>query len=205
MSRVLFRPIEQWPGAFTPARERKSAHFTEEWAKVTADLERELEWLGSHEVVVQLACDESAMRLDGGLRAGANPSHPGVIVSFESKHGPLRYHCDQYDRWRGNLRAISLTLTALRAINRYGAAKANEQYRGWNALPPGGIAVGPAMTKDEAERFLIEMAGGNDDGESRSYQDLWRRAATRHHPDKGGDPAVFRRLTEARDLLVAKR
>lgn len=32
----------------------------------------------------------------------------------------------------------------------------------------------------------------------------WRIAARATHPDTGGDPATFRRVTEARDLLVGE-
>ena len=31
----------------------------------------------------------------------------------------------------------------------------------------------------------------------------FRRQAQKHHPDKGGDPAIFRRLVEARDRALA--
>lgn len=37
------------------------------------------------------------------------------------------------------------------------------------------------------------------------HQSLWREAAKTHHPDAGGDPVLFRQLTEARDLLIRER
>ena len=35
-------------------------------------------------------------------------------------------------------------------------------------------------------------------------QTAYRAAAAKHHPDRGGDPELFRRLTAARDLLAPK-
>jgi hypothetical protein len=31
----------------------------------------------------------------------------------------------------------------------------------------------------------------------------FRQQAHKHHPDKGGDPAIFRRLVEAKDRALA--
>ena len=59
-------------------------------------LDRELSKLGAHSVVIELALDEGDIRLDGLPRADARPRHPGVIVSFDSKHGPLRYGTDAF-------------------------------------------------------------------------------------------------------------
>jgi hypothetical protein len=53
--------------------------------------------------VIELALDEGDIRLDGLPRAHARPRHPGVIVSFDSKHGPLGYGTDAFP----DLRAAS--------------------------------------------------------------------------------------------------
>jgi len=76
----------------------------------------------------------------------ARPKSPGVVLFFNGKHGEIAMPCDTYDSWTANLRALSLTLTALRAVDRYGASKSGEQYRGWQqlsapALPPGPMEV----------------------------------------------------------------
>jgi hypothetical protein len=64
--------------------------------------------------------------------------------------------------------------------------------------------MGAAMTIDQAIQLLHEYADGfiwAYDVADEVHQ-AWRIAAKAAHPDAGGDPATFRRLTEARDLLL---
>lgn len=219
--RLIFRPLGQWPGVPTGAEERERAAFTAGWSDTLDVLDREVHALGAEEVVLQVDASERAMRIDGGIRADAKVNGPGVIIAFESKHGPLSYACDRFTggRWRGygkdpapgwqcNVRAIALGLEALRKVDRYGIARSGEQYRGWSQLPPG-RPMGPAMTIEEAAAFI---AAHTDDPAGRAHDVaadpffalvLFKDAAKRCHPDAGGDPADFRRLTEARDLLAA--
>ncbi len=177
---VVFRPIELWPAEFSQQR-----HFSNPFRAGYADtldlLDRELDKLGARSVVVQLALAESEIRLDGLPRAGALPSHPGVIVSFESKHGPLRYGTDAFPDWRANLRAIALGLESLRKVDRYGIGKRGEQYAGWKALPAGDE---PSV---ERGRVLI--------GEHGSVV----AALKATHPDHGGDAKDFRDVQAARE------
>lgn len=146
-------------------------------------------------------------RLDGQLRADARPSHPGVILTIDTrKHGTLVYSTDRFDHWKANLRAIALGLEALRKVERYGIANRGQQYAGYRELPSG-IALGSAMTIEDAARFIAEQAWPGDAIDEQEVLDdldtAYRAAAKRLHPDAGGDPEMFRRLTVARDLLVA--
>jgi len=54
-------------------------------------LERELDHLGARNAVIELSLEEAEIRIDGWPRASARPNDPGVVVSFDSKYGPLRY------------------------------------------------------------------------------------------------------------------
>lgn len=229
MARLIARPIEAWPGQLTPDRDRELARFSAPWSDTVDLLDREVQMLGADEVVLQLAISERDCRNDGWIRADAKPKHPGVIVTFDSDAGPLRFSTDRFSGasvwkpggtqrtpgWQCNVRAVALALEALRKVDRYGIGSGREQYVGWNALPPGqSTAMGPArMTADAAARLLAEHAAsseamvagltaklltGGGDGVRLAY----RVAAKRHHPDAGGDPETFRRLTEARDLLL---
>lgn len=202
--RVIFRPIATWPE--TPTRSRQRARFDTGYEATKDLLERECRHLGAREVVIQVAIPESDIRIDGTYpKANARSEHPGVIVSFDSKHGPLRYATDTFTHWNDNLRAIALGLEALRKVDRYGVSKGGEQYRGWNALPPGGTPMGAAkMTVDEAARILADASHSSlvvvDDPDA--VEATYRRAVKNTHPDVGGDPDHFRLVKEARDLLI---
>lgn len=144
-------------------------------------LERELDQLGAENGVIELAVRESDIRLDGWPYAHARPEHPGVIVSFDSKHGPLRYGTDAFPDWQENVRAIALGLEALRKVDRYGIGKRGEQYAGWKQLESG------SQRLVERGVELIEAAGGE------------RQALKRHHPDaEGGSAEDFRAVQAAR-------
>lgn len=210
MATFKFVPIVTWPRPFTKAR--RGSPFQSGYQQTIDLLTRELDHLSAKNVVLQLALSASDLRRDGLPRAQARPAHPGVIVSFEArgkddKGGALSFPCDAFTDWESNLRAIALSLEALRKVDRYGVTSNKEQYRGWAALPaPGaGPAAGEAL---EAARFVARCAGvGADmagevlaDGETMKY--YYRIAAKLTHPDRMGDDGeTFVQLQEAKDVL----
>jgi hypothetical protein len=221
VTRLIFRPIEQWDDPVTEWR--RESPFTAGWPDTASLLRREVKMLEGPGVdsliVVQLDVPASAIRQDDGLASRAAVESPRCVVSFDSRYGPLRYACDTYvlrsnsrSSWQSNARAIAKGLEALRAVARWGIAGRGEQYTGFAQLGSGIPMPGP-MTVDEAARLLEAEANlqpgtvggyvGRDTGEVCARAAIaYRRAAKRHHPDAGGDPAMFRRLTEARDLLI---
>lgn len=219
MTEVRLRPLAGWP--YPATARRRSAPFSAGWADTKRLLATEVDHLCAGLVVVEIdvAEGEQAFRVDGNLRASARTTDfPGVRVSFDSRHGPLTYATDRYEfpyagqkpSWQANARAIALSLQALRAVDRHGVTRSGEQYRGWQALPPG-IAPEPPMTVERAAQLLVEH--GHADGMAEftvaqvlaapAYaRRLFVRAARQHHPDVGGDRALFERLVAARDLLA---
>jgi len=205
---VTFRPIHQWPSQLTPNDERRSRHrFQATWTSTINLLTYELRMLDAWDIVIQLDLTERDIRLDGLPRAHAQPGHPGIILAFEAPRvGPVQFACDTYDHWHGNLRAVALTLQALRAVERYGAAKTGEQYRGWAQLPPPAPTNGH-MTVEQAARFIAEQAGWPEewfyvrDNVAETRRDAYLAAAQRLHPDSGGSHEAFTRLQEAKCVL----
>ncbi len=206
---VTFRPIEQWPGQLTPWDQQRPGRCNRAaWTTTIEDLWRELGALDARDVVVQLALTEGEIRRDGLPRANARPAHPGVILAFTCRHGPLQFACDTYDDFKANLRAVVLTLTALRAVDRYGATKTAEQYKGWAQIeaPPAG-----QMTAEAAAQFIATHAGFPGDWRAvmddvaGARADAYRAAARRLHPDAGGTHELFTQLQAARRALDLDR
>lgn len=195
---LTFRPISVWPGVLT--KDRIRSQFKARYSATLELLDRELVHLGAERAVLELDIQEADLRLDGMIRANARPTHPGVVVSFDSKHGPLRYATDLYDDWHSNLRAIALGLEALRKVDRYGITKTGEQYAGWRALTQGSEEP---MTREEALMFLADSAGWTALATGRDVERAYRAAAKRLHPDTGGNAAGFDRLKKAKALLDA--
>jgi hypothetical protein len=222
MIQATFRPIDQWLGVLRPSGQRIGHTFKASYTDTLDLLQRELEHLKAKDIVIQLDLDEGQIRNDGWPRSGSRPGHPGVIVSFDSIHGPLRYFTDvftsnwnhQMEPWQANLRAIALGLEALRKVDRYGITKRGEQYTGWKSIGSGIAmpAAGP-MTVEEAAEFLGRhsgyVAGGiledlrreKGTGHGRVAKAAYRQAAKKLHPDAGGDPELFKELSRAADVL----
>lgn len=232
---ITYRPIgTDWPGKRTPADDRAYSRFRRHgqwdtetnryigrgdipWPATLLLLERELNQLGADSVVFQIDLRESDIRLDGLPRADARPTDPAVIISFKSKHGPLRYFCDQFRGWQDNVRAIALGLEALRKVERYGITHRGEQYAGWKQLgPSSGVVEGVVRhfaDVREAARFILEKSVGPVDGDSlidillkdkRYRNEKFLQAAQVLHPDKGGSRAEWDSLTEARRMVESQ-
>jgi hypothetical protein len=146
-------------------------------------LERELRALRAKNIVIQAAVTDQDIRNDGWLRANARPEHPGVILTFDSRHGPLSYPCDAFNDWQANVRAIALALEALRKVDRYGVTKRGEQYTGWKALPAAGRSSADLKSRGHG---LIREHGSV------------REALFATHPDHGGSADDFQAVQAAR-------
>lgn len=184
---VQFRPIDTWPGEQT--RGRRHAQFSSSIGSTMKVLGQELRQLNAKHVVVQIAMSEADFRNDGIPYANARATHPGIVIAFESKFGPLKFAVDTFWAWEDNLRAVALGMEALRKVDRYGVTKRGEQYTGWKALPQ---STDPTqnMTLDQARAYLDDVWGGDATAALRAT-----------HPDVGGDPDEFRKVQRARELL----
>lgn len=198
--KIICRPLLTWPSALRTNRKR--SRFDSPWTATRELLEREARMLGAREIVIQLALDESQIRLDGWPYAAAKTSHPGVTVVLPETHnGRLSWTTDIYTTWQDNVRAIAVSMEALRAADRHGIMQ-GRQYAGFRELGSG-PGSGP-MTVEGAANLLADHGGGLaldalDDPHERVA--MYRRAVKRLHPDLGGDPDVFRRIEDAKRLL----
>lgn len=182
---VTVRPlVDKPPCGYTRAT------FTASLTATCELLYRELGQLVAHRVVLELDLRERDIRVDGMPRADSRPSHPGVGLSFDSHHGPLRYATAEFTDWADNLRAIALGLEALRRVDRYGISRRGEQYGGWRQLPQSTDPADQIQTVGQAQELIEE------------YGSLGE-ALKATHPDRGGDAGDFRRVMRAKELLGA--
>jgi hypothetical protein len=193
-------PIGEWPGDLTT--NRRASPFEASLTNTMDTLRRELTALGARDARLQVAIPADAFRLDGYPRASAKPEHPGVILTLESKHGPLSYPCDTFTTWQANLRAIALALEALRKVDRYGVTRGGEQYRGFRALE-----ATPSTEFPSADAARDYIAGLIHDAEWTTVPGdvamQVRQAKRLTHPDTGGRPEDFHRVIAAEKVLRA--
>lgn len=201
--------LTQWPEQ--PTSLKKKGQFKVYYDPLLEDLTDELDKLGARDVVLQMDLPERKLRsakrsYDGWPMSETSPTTPGIVLSFNSKRGPLVFCCDTYDEWKDNLRAISLTLERLRDIERYGAVRKGQQYKGFAvvATPPAPVDV--KMLHTDAARLLGEVSGYPRDNILNSpttFQRAYHAAAMKAHPDAGGSNELMAAVNEAAAVLRA--
>lgn len=185
-----------WPEGFvrTPAAERERGLFKITPDRASRDLAYEVFRLGGTDVIVST---NIPLRRDGLPYAAARePSDPGAAVYFTWKGAPRAMACDKYDRVFKNLRALGLTIEAMRALTRYGSSEILERaFRGFTALPATSASiVTPAPWWDV---LGVERTAAASDIEL-----AFRRAALTAHPDKGGTDEQMQRVMAARETAL---
>lgn len=151
---LTFRALPTWP---YPEQTERPATYKVAYRQTLLDLDRELELAGASEVILGVVADVRDVRhvrLDGQLRADAKVRHPGVELSFDKRGvGRVVFHTDRHkgyaSSWQDNLRAVTLGLEALRAVDRYGITSGSQQYAGFAALTagPGLVLLGEDLVK----------------------------------------------------------
>lgn len=195
---IEVEPIGSWPVEET--LDRQYSRFKAPFSDTLDLLDRELFMLDAYSVVVQLDVDRKQIRLDGSLRASVTPRSPGVILNFESMHGPQSFPCDTFLNWKHNMRAIAKSLEALRTVNRYGVSKSGQQYRGWQSLPaPASYGFSSRESAWAYVSRLMNMNGTIPAGDDLAR--VLRDAARKTHPDHGGDAEEFKRVVRATEKL----
>lgn len=204
MIRYVTRAIQHYPKTETPWESRKRSQFKTDRDDSIRMVGRELELLGAESWVLEVDYAERDIRIDGTLRKDARPIGPRIVADAETDKGPLRMACDTYEVAKANIHAIALTLAALRAIDRYGAATKGEQYTGWLALP----SVGTTTTRvnDAWALLILESQWGFDiplkDRTREKADTVFRQAIKRVHPDSGGSDDRLRAVNVARDAIL---
>ena len=199
---VQFEPLHAWP--FPDTADRVCSPFRADYDTTLGLLDRELRLLDAPAAAIRLVIGAHHVRQDRQLRANARVDHPGVVVAFESRFGPLEMFCDRFDSrrrdaWHDNLRAIALGLEALRRVDRYGVGGTGQQYAGWRQIEGPRPPSAAAPTKAQARARLAEIAQCNPNAPDRSLIRLGRAFA---HPDRhGGYQELFDEANRMAEVL----
>ena len=195
-----FRPLPKWNRK--PALLNKSAQFKTRYDRTLDKLEYEIRHLKGRDICVEAGYTLDQIGNDGWPRGGVRPSHPGVVLYFNSPAGAMCFPCGTYNRIEDNIHAIALTLECLRAVDRYGVTVASEQYRGFTALPAGS----PEMSVEEAAILVASYAVVPKDyliDSADAYRNAYRKASLSLHPDQGGDQEEW--ITFQKAALVLQK
>lgn len=143
------------------------------------ELLHQLNQLGAKSIIIS---SNMQVRNDGLPYADQRePTDPAVAVYFNRIVGgqqrPFVVACDQYRRVLGNLRAIGLTIEAMRTIRRHGSNTLLEQaFTGFAALPAASNGQKPWWGVLSVERSASAAA----------IRAAYIELSTIYHPDIGG-------------------
>ncbi|OIN81652.1 hypothetical protein BMG05_06490 [Mycobacterium malmoense] len=124
-----------------------------------------------------------------------------MILHIETANKPpLSFPCDTFTHWHDNLRAITLTLEALRKVDRYGVTQTGQQYRGWQAIEA--TPSGSGITVVAAIERLADLADMPLPSTPEAVALAYRRARAVTHPDRnGGDHTGWYEVEKLADFL----
>ena len=176
---------------------REEGLFKQSMARAVNDMINEIAMLvGRHRQPNVILSSNLRVRLDGlPLAKQRAPDDPGVAVYFDYRDSQRVFACDRYKRIEHNIRAIGLTIEALRGIERWGASDMLERaFTGFLALPnlpaePWWMVLG---LQEDADWEVIDRQA--------------RKLRSAYHPDhEGGSDYQFDRVQKAFDAAREAR
>ncbi len=177
-----------WPDGYP--REGCGVHtykFKVTPGRAQEDLLDELTKLGAERVIV--SCNVRTKPNGLPYVGDREPRDAGVAVYFEWKGKPHAMACDRFEKVWQNVRALSLSIEALRALERHGSSAILERaFRGFTALP---ASIVPA-------RSCWDVLGIPPDSTAARIEAAWRARVIETHPDKtGGTSDAFNEVQAA--------
>jgi DnaJ domain len=124
-----------WPAGQERARSREHSRFGVSFSRARSDLLAELRKLtkGNSEVII--SSNVRPARHPVKEIKEPQPDDPGVAVYFTRNGKKLAIACDSYYDVTANMRAVGLTIKALRDIERYGSSSLLDRAFTGFALP----------------------------------------------------------------------
>lgn len=179
-----------WPDSRprTPAHARLRAAFKTSFAVARDEALREIHLLGGTDPIFS---SNIPRRNDGLPYADAKPQNgdPAIAAYFTRKGKQLCFACDKWLSVDANMHAIALTIGALRGIARWGTGDMMEAaFRGFAALPAPG---------ESGASSWWNVLGVPINATAEQVREAYRVLVFKHHPDKGGDAELFRRVQQA--------
>lgn len=182
----------QWPPGWPRTKVPQWSSFKVSQHEAQNGIVRELHLLGARNVVISTDVE---LRQDGMPRSGRRaPEDQGVAVYFDLHGNQQCIPCDKWRTLRENMRAIELTIAALRGLDRWGAKEmVDAAFRGFTAIPAN-ASSGQAII---IERPWYEVLGVSPDAPREVVEAAYKAMRRKTHPDAGGSESAFNEVQRA--------
>lgn len=196
----------QWPEGHPRSQYRHTPKFGTQFVEDREAVHRYLRKRGGSNIVItsNLPLNSKGQPYEAGLIGGGGDT--GVAVWWVEKGREQVIACDHWMRAAQNLSAIERTLTALRALDRYGCTQVVEKaFAGFAALPGAGetsqgipMPAAPKKWHEVLDVTELYTSGTLADADLLAIvKQRHRERIKLHHPDVGGDPAIAAELNAA--------
>jgi hypothetical protein len=177
----------KWPKGWpkTEPGKKEDGRFNQSLATALNNLKTEVVRLGGKNLV-----------LSSNYTLGADrPAESGVVAYFQLDQASIAVPCDRWKLVEHNIRAIALTIEAMRGMERWGAKHMiSAMFSGFKALPEKGSGVDPYE--------IMGLKRGQEYTE-KQITDAFREQSKVCHPDKpGGSNEKWLALRESHDLIM---
>lgn len=173
-----------WPVGYPRSRSRKRAPYKATVGTARDQILRELRLMGVGDwnVIISSNAPVSARTMQM-LAIRAEPADPGVAVYFRKGEKPFVLACDKWDRLADNLRALAMTLEAMRGLERWGCSEMLERvFNGFTALPA------PESTSDQ--NLWWAVLNVSPFASLDQIEESYRKLAREYHPDTAENETV---------------
>lgn len=176
-----------WPEGWVRTKLQAFSKFSKHSMEEACDcLQNELYRLRGTNAI--LSCNLQR-RMDGRPYSNqAQPQDTGVAIYFTLKGKRVSLACDKWNRVECNTWSIYKHIEALRGQERWGVGSIEQAFRGYMALP----AIGQTSGSNWWDTLGVHV-----NADEATVKEAFRLLARKHHPDVGGDPEYFRRITAA--------
>jgi DnaJ-domain-containing protein 1 len=182
-----------WPTGWKRTARPVRAAFKVSMTESLNHLYRQFELMGVSNVVIS---SNMQTRLDGRpLSKQTNFDDQGVAIYFTRNGQQQCIPCDKWDKVESNIRAIGLTVEALRSLDRWGAKETvDAAFQGFTALPSGAGAI---STPDRSAQTWYEILEVSPSAGEEVIKAAYRAKIAKAHPDRGGSEVEFKRIQSA--------
>lgn len=182
----------QWPAGYDRTASPGYGGFKVDIEKADRELAQELERLGASSAYLST---DYELRMDGRPRRDRPAKSEAATLHFVRNGQELMIPCDRFNSLRDNIRAIGLSLAAIRSMERYGTSQMMDRALSGFAALPASASGGTAMVVEQPWHEIL----GVDASAPREVIDAAYKAMRKKtHPDMpGGSVEDFNRVTQA--------
>ncbi len=139
---------------------------------------------------------------ENDINPNAGRLAPGVTVRYLRDKSWQQIACYSYTTRAANLRQVFLLLDRLRIAEQQGV-----QYQGLTFTTAVASQGNGNTEREQKEKLLdaYDILGVRPDDPVDLIKKVYLNKSNYYHPDKGGDPEKFKRLTAAYDLILKSK